>query len=190
MYYDKNNMDYIRERLCSCIVNTTDGEPLYISSVRDAGFVEGYYLKDLPDDPMEAIKEKIYVRVLIDNVDLMPVKLGCVNYNEKVYWVSRQPIRDWKQGLSNKNIRGWSGGIAVFKPLYYTIKGIYPSFEEAQIDIGRSLGSKAFSRNFHLQYPNIICYKQKPVGVITNGMIEWNAGSSFLNDRFLKAVSK
>lgn len=191
MYYDKGNMDYIRERLTCSIVNTVVDEPFYVDIIKNTGVVEGYYLKDLNEDPNDYFNPDIYTKIDVDDIDLVPVKLGCVNYKNRVYWTSRQPIRDWKQGLTTKNIKGIKENIYLFKPLYYTIKGIYPSFEECLPKVGEDARrAKAFSRNFHIENSGNIFYKGRIAGSVVNGSVEWLSENSYLNERFLRAVSK
>lgn len=141
-----------------------DGEPVYVSNVARVG----------PDDPKEDVfrvfvsplpytgDEANVQRKFISSkkFDLKTIPLGFMNRNNTVYLLSRNPARQYKQGLSGNSllcvplIPGIGGGFGFGRLIQDTafvdtIKGIYPSFEEAlaELDKGKKT-AVAFARQF------------------------------------------
>lgn len=115
-------------------------------------------------------------------VDLTPVSLGYINQEEgKPLFASRMPIRRWKQGLNEGNLkigglapqpRGARGrGPALWDSvaLGLTIQGIFPSFDECldKVESLMHIGS-AFCRNFAI-IDGTLEHRGRLVGVVEDG---------------------
>lgn len=140
MYDEQDN---ISMRLLNSVVRVGK-TPVYVI---DAGAQEIRY-KSLTSGRENTINLKS------PRLDLSPIPLGYVNYRGEIYYLSRMPVRKYKQGLSSEslNMNGRNGrakDVLRSKALAKCVLGQYPSQQEAiqRIKDGEIMGL-AFSRQF------------------------------------------
>ena len=110
----------------------------------------------------------------IQDLDVNPVPLGYMNYDETANWLCRSSVRnDWKQGLRAKTIRSLNGEVFLegnaMKALGRCIEGDYPTYEKALKVTSERGTMMAFSRDFAVFSGLKIYYKGKyEVGQINN----------------------
>jgi hypothetical protein len=139
----KDNIEYARQRLLGTVVRHNN-EPFIVSKIGITGVVLGAYLTNALEP----------VQVDLDDLNLEPVPLGYVNYNNSSYYVVRKPMRrDWRQGLRMANIAfiGPAGFHDLpHKSIRKTILGEYPKIEAAVAKLRGGVDKIAFSRHFAL----------------------------------------
>jgi hypothetical protein len=184
MYYD--NAMYAKSRLEKTIVNTKDGVPVYVelincrADIRDpeeeeeeeqpfpvAGILPN--VNDVLCDCMH-LEDGYYKQYKLTDLSLLPVKLGYMNtpYDGACY-MSRTPLRSWKQGLSaeaivittaNPNLdMSWP-----YTPLFHTITRNYPSYDDAYKQALEIEKTVAFSPYFAVDHEKNLYYKGEHVG--------------------------
>lgn len=118
-------------------------------------------------------------RIRIDDplLNLTPVPLGLVNVrtkekNPRVLYACRMPARQWKVGLTPRNIGIWpviAGGYTVPRDMLFqssylarTVEGDFPSYDEC-LEIGKDATKRAnvmaFSRRFAIGSGRKVYYK-------------------------------
>ena len=162
LYYD--DIDYATKRLYNTVIKDVDGEPFFVSGVKEDALEGSYFGSPEPGR---------IVRLPLEKVSLEPVQLGYVNKSPNAYYCERMPMRnDWCQGLSNKSFRNKYGAVRngfIDQSLYNTVKGIYPSFKEALQSILRGdSNSVAFSRKFAVDKSDSLLYRELVVGKIVD----------------------
>jgi hypothetical protein len=177
------NQVYAAGRLEGTVVNTVDGEPVYIENVKE----DEYVIRSLSLLQLKRVKP--------NQIDLTPVKLGWCNVDGTAYYLSRVPVRKWKQGLHPENIA--VDGVHKFGAslpfelvslgLHNTIKGVYPSYQ-GLVKNGVPHKKAAFHRSWAMDYNKSLWYKGRIVGSIVGGIPHFNASESYLRGDFERQV--
>lgn len=185
MYY--TDRGYAHERLRNGIVQTINKAPIFVSSVSMAIdgelTVEGCLLKGLK-----------FVVVPISMVDPVPPKLGWVNHGMKSVYISRMPIRQFKQstGYEVLDFRSkkdaWSALDWPWLSLYNTINDIYPTFKDCLKSIEcKEVEKVAFNREFAIDSNGSMFYAGGEVGGYNGRTLELGKEYTYLLPR-LKGV--
>lgn len=173
-----------------------DGEPVWITEVAERG--DG----DPKDDifrvyahpiPMKAREPKAQMRKFISSkkFDMAPFPMGFLNKDGQVYYCTRLPRRQQRQGLSNGTFSCTLvpaqlqiaiprlEQLVVAPEFYACIKGLYPEYDEAVKEIERgNASSVAFHRQFALvSDPELeellyLYHKKDKVGFMMDGKIK------------------
>lgn len=159
MYTD--DIDYASTRLKNTIVRIEE-EPFMVDNIirDDDGDIAavGTFLKDANQG----------VLCKVEHLNLEPVKLGYVNFDDNSFYVVRKPIRnDWRQGLrlGNAVFIGNQGFYEFpFKELRDTILNNYPSLRVAhEMCITGYYKAVAFASDFAVNKSDLF-YKSRKVG--------------------------
>lgn len=131
-------------------------------------------------------KKHIQVEVDSPNFNYNPFHLGFVNTNKGVYYITRAPLRQYRQGLCHENMQikvvqgidpvegnEWANNFRSLrdgKALNILYKGIYPSLEEAKnmLDKQEDVKIRAVARAFAIDNAGRLIYKTDIVG-----MLDW-----------------
>ena len=170
------NRDFVDEQHANSYLSGTiirvGGIPIYVDQLSEGGRVEkkwrmNYHI--IGDDEVNILflpNEKI---------DMNPVPLGMMNFEESVFYVSRIPTRGWKVGLAPSNVSfyplgpaGNGGGAPplISKELRKCILGQYPDFTGALKKIRAGKNAIAFSRRFAINGGSLLFKNgDKAVGV-------------------------
>lgn len=136
MYGD--DWKYAASRLDGTIV-THEGHAVYVEQVGQKMIAKIIGVRALE------VGGEDYRRVKVNDLDLTPVKLGFCNFDNRVNYLARMPMRrDWRQGLRRGNFVSMCGHVAERIPytkLADVIEGIYPTFEEVvkQLKVNHSM---------------------------------------------------
>ena len=177
-YY--TNQAYAAGRLEGTIVNTIQGDPVFVEEVKAS-----YYLvKKLTDHKLFEIKP--------EDINLIPVKLGWYNDDDDAYYITRVPCRKWKQGLNPENmaIDGVYKNPIKIKwidiKLHNTIKGIYPTYHIVinSLKTVPSLKKRAFHRQWAVDKDGLLWYSGWVVGHIVNDIPYLTKQNNYLKDVF------
>ncbi|MGL5323574.1 MAG: hypothetical protein ACRC91_02435 [Aeromonas sp.] len=138
--YD-GDFEYANSRLCDSVVRLDD-VPVMVHAVNRDGTVAGSSLTDGKE-----------IRCNLEDLNLVPVELGYVNYDGHAHYVMRKPVRrDWRQGLRHNNMI--SDTIPVphlpWAAIAKAINNNYPTFEQARLMLKgkRGMHSIAWCRDF------------------------------------------
>lgn len=118
-----------------------------------------------------------------EDVDYEPFSLGFVNAPLGVYYISREPTRQFRQGLCTENmairrvngidLMDNEGFINNFRrlgdgvTLTALVKGIYPSLKDAKEALDKGVAKvRAFSRGFAVDAAGRLIYKTNVVGLL------------------------
>lgn len=191
-----------------------DGEPVYITGVSQVGpddpkdDIYRVYAAPLPFVPDRNGNQKEAFRKFISSrkFDLAPFPLGFMNKNDTTYYLSRQCKRQQKQGLSDNTIgvvdmssfegkgkglprRAFTVSNLVTYPEFLdTIKGRYPSLEEATALLQGDANAVAFSRVFALVKDQdlddliYLYHKTDKVGFILDGQLKLSKAARCLKE--------
>lgn len=191
------NAEEVRFRLENTVV-MYDRQPVYISRVEvpdaeDKGEIARVYFYDLPLKGAGLKETRKFLSS--KKFDLAPFPMGYVNHNGQASFVTRNPVRQNKQGLVAAttiitNIKGQKSEEIGFNDLLRSqgfvdmVNGNYPSFKEA----GESLGNKdhssvAVSRMFAF----VIDHELEALYLLHKGI---RCGLALKNDRALKVPPK
>ena len=157
----------VRFRLENTVV-LYDGKPVYISRVNvpepeDRKEIARVYFFDLPlmggrGKVGEGKETRKYLSS--KNFDLAPFKMGYMNHGGQATFVSRAPVRQNRQGLSNgtavfTNVKGQRSEVVDFNTMIRSegfvdmVNGKYPDFKTAGDMLGdKDISSVAVSRSF------------------------------------------
>ena len=151
----------VKARLENTIV-LYEGKPVYISRVsmpEGENEVARVFFYEMPYGGKGNEKE---VRKYLSskNFDLAPFKMGYMNYKGQAIFVSRTPVRQYKQGLSSgttllTNIKGQKSDVINFAHMLRSqgfvdmVNGVFPDFKSAGQHLGNEdTSSVAVSRCF------------------------------------------
>lgn len=190
-------------RLNSTVV-LYDGEPVYVSRIASAApgdpkpDIFRVYAQPLPMDKLEGPNPREQFRKFISSkkFDLSTFKMGFMNKDGKIYYCSRKPRRQYKQGISNNTLcceEVTAGPVNPYmdprpnlqlsKLIYERcfvdmIKGVYPTFQDAvKLLENDDTSAVAFSREYALVKDTdldglfYLYHKQDKVGFILNDQI-------------------
>jgi hypothetical protein len=183
-----------------------DGEPVWISEVGQVGAgdpkgdIFRVYIRPLPINGKEAERKFISSK----KFDLAPFPMGFMNKNGNVYYCSRLPRRQQRQGLSNQTFAcSLIDGSSVERPrrefnlenlvsdqcFLDCIKGKYPNVAEAtrQIEEGNIQGVAfhrcfAIIRDAELSELIYLYHKREKVGFIMNGQLKLSKKGNCLKE--------
>lgn len=149
-----------------------DGEPVVIQNISHGGLVDCLFIGNNSEKAL-VLYDKLF--------DFKPVNTGYVNIQGYTFFVSRTTRRQFKQGLSRDNVNikynvayGNERHNSAFerlmslscKPLYNTIKNIYPKLEQAVESFEDNVVEAAFDRQFSVNSNGSLFYKAKEVGQV------------------------
>lgn len=156
---------YARQAFANCLIRIGES-PVWIGDFN--GWSTSFYY------PLNSKKTFIEdIREVKHLLNIEPVPLGYVNHKNGASYVRRAGARQWKQGLNRDNLRGPvinKGVLLKSKELARTIKGKFPSYDEAYNIYSRTGKSRAFSREWALTSGLLepdLCYKDMRVGIGT-----------------------
>lgn len=172
-----NDLNYSRSRLENTIVSHKTRGPVVICEFQSFDHII-----------VRSIKENDGIIVSFDELDLVPVKLGMVDYNNSAIFTCRLPLRnDWRQGLRNNNFRSYRVATTArvrnpeYGYLYSCITNQYKKLHDIIELINSGVGIKSLSREFALS-ENKIYYKNRgEVGTFKykNKTIKYELNKSF-----------
>lgn len=104
--------------------------------------------------------------------------LGYIQYGDTAYYVSRSPVRRYRLGLSDENVKSQFNLYANIRGTVNCLskcwKGEYILFDVAEKHIQEGWNSVAISRRYAIT-ANSIMYRNQPVATIQNGMYVFNS---------------
>lgn len=127
--------------------------------------------------------------------DFTPFELGNVNGDGCCAYMVRKGLRRWKQGLNRENINVFMVETSIKSSefsrqlrkldsrfLINTIKGLYPSKEEALELVSSGSECAAFSRLFSVDNEFNLIYKYKTVGMVDadNGKLVFKPSKAYM----------
>jgi hypothetical protein len=181
-----------------------DGEPVYISQVAHEpdlpkGDIFRVYTQSLPVSNRRDPERKY---ISSGKFDLAPFKMGFINLDGNVFYLSRTTARQNRQGLNDRTfeaapLRNVPGVVAPSlgdlirtKEFYDTIKGRYPSMEDAMARLREEgVSGVAISREYALVTHSslkellFLFHRKTVVGFMQTGDREFKLGQAF---KFLK----
>jgi hypothetical protein len=128
---------YAATRLDGTVASLNNGTPIFIQKVRNNGAVEYNLLTEI-DNPVDRFHQ-----VILDGVCTSPVLLGYANTDYGAVYVTRMPVRRYKQGLRRgENMLCLNGDPrqVTWAQIDLCIKGEYPSFKEAKNILSNTAG--------------------------------------------------
>jgi hypothetical protein len=194
------------ERRLNGTVVLYEGKPVVINAVEmpqagDDDAIARVYFYELPQKPgAKRVRKFLSSR----KFDLAPFKMGYCNYNGAAVYVTRNPVRQGRQGLAS--------GVTSFKSIDDTpirlpfelvtasqafadmVAGVYPSLKEAIPLIEGKIESVALSRAFALELDDeldlfIIRHKGKRCGIVLRdrGIVQLSRKYTFLKEELKEA---
>lgn len=178
-----------------------DGEPVYVNRIATAApgdpkqDIFRVYARPLPLDKKEEGKGEEFRKFISSKkFDLSTFKMGFMNRNGKIYYCSRAPKRQYKQGISTNTLvcdpvdkndfEYHQKGSPRLTHLIYEqcfadmVRGIYPSFEEAmKLLLEEETNAVAFCREYALSKDKdldgliYLYHKTNKVGFILNEQV-------------------
>lgn len=130
----------------------------------------------------------------LEELNLIPVDLGYVNYDNAAHYVMRKPIRrDWRQGLRHNNMvvrNGVPAGTIPWSNIAKTINNEYPTFEDARLMMKgkRQLQSIAWCRDFCIYRGWEVVYCDDVVGKVIEGKVVLNEGFTYLKEALAETL--
>lgn len=157
MYED--NLAYAKGRLENSLVRTVGGVPVFIEQISGDGICTGSTLNGMP------------MALKLRELNVLPVPLGYINFENTAVYTCRKPARKWKQGLTSDNLYFVGGGNKIreawpFPSLEKTINNVYPSVDVAAKVAKKNQSYCAFHRDFAVSSGQQLCYKGVVVGDI------------------------
>ncbi len=167
--YEEASVDDLVQIFAETVVRYKQ-QPVYIQTVR-----ANKRLKVLQLDTMSVLDD---IPVSDANFDFAPVPLGFCNHKENAFYLSREPRRQYKQGLNPKNLNVYQilpvprdvvQEIAMCKgrSLSHCIQGLYPDLKQAiKCVLEKDYKSIAFDRRWAIDENLSLYFKRNKVGVI------------------------
>jgi len=159
------NSSYAAERLNNSLVNSLCGRVFFVREVQCNRVLNVFDIRS---------REEVVIN--LDDVDPIPVQLGFCNWKKSAYFLSRKPIRKWKQGLTTENLsvdgkNSGSGPDIMQSAIADVVQNIYPSVPKAMASLKKgSLLKVGVARNWALDNSGAVFYRLKAVG-------RWNEDS-------------
>lgn len=185
MYDD--DLEYAKKRLEGTLIRKSDGHPFIVDQVSVESKVMVCFGTDMASGVIETLP--------LSQLDLTPVKLGFVNYNGKMVFVCRKPMRkDWKQGLSLNSlvVYGSDKRDIGLRSLTKTVMNDYPSLADCISYLKKTKNrSMAFSRDFGLASrgeETLLVYRKYEVGKLIEGRLVLNPDKFFLEQHLAEVV--
>lgn len=181
-YY--HNTGYAAGRLEGTVVQTTEGVPVLVYEITGSGYA------------VKILETGKHVLLKPSEVDLTPVKLGWVNdeANKNSYFLSRVPVRAWKQGLSAENLAtnykiGHCPVKFVSESFHNVVMGIYPPISQAFDMLADGWGVVGVRRQWAFSATTIL-YKGRVVGTHTHSSFYLNENEAFLKESFERQTGR
>lgn len=178
----KDNPAYASERLGDTVVRLCNGELIYVNNVGSVGRVSAYKITDF--------NSSFYCT--LDDVDIEPLPLGWTMYGRNCDFISRRPVRRYKQGTHWGNISGVRlddyGGRNVhnYTLLETAVYNKYPDWNTALQLVEDVYRKAALSRDFAIDEEHRLWYKSlyDPIGVFNtkDQRIYLNANRFYLQE--------
>ena len=153
-----DNTGYAHERLSDTVIRLCNGELVYVSSVGSNGRASCYKLDNFNKT----------LTVKLDDLDVEPLPLGWTIYGRDCDFVSRRPVRRYKQGTHWGNITGvrldrYGGRSASnYRLLEPVVYNNYPSWSTA-LQLVEDVYDKApLNRDFAIDSKMRLWYKSYP----------------------------
>jgi hypothetical protein len=181
--------DYAYQRLDSTVVRINK-EAVYIQ------FLEGWHCNII----VLATKKNYKADIRKVPLDLNPIPLGYINRRNEAIYLTRKPLRKYKQGLSRDSLvvkaigeakmaMRNKGDILLSPELSKCVDNIYPSLTEAfnSVEIEKAQ-SVAFSRVFAINRSELfqdvyeLLYKNRVIGSINREGIDLESRYLFLKE--------
>jgi len=181
--YEDVSLDDLKIILESSIIQWK-GEPIYVSNV-SRGKLEA----------RASDNKQLSIELKDPALDFSPVPLGMCNRDGRAFFITRKTGRQWCQGLTSENFKAYSLLTNSFvstsilmgdlKCMFATVKGEYPSLEEAtNLLEKKETEVVAFSRMFAVDKEFKLYYRTENVGVLNDDL-----SPVFLRNRgYLKEV--
>jgi len=180
MYGD--DWEYADTRLSDTVV-THNGKPLHIMAITDRMTAVALCLVTGDDVEVNAIE-----------LDLTPVKLGYCNYNKKVFYVCRVPVRRYKQGLRRENMSCVSltglPSMLSYQYLVNTIMDVFPTFGKCLASVGNNrISSMAWHRDWAMDSNLDVYYRGNDrVGHVEGGVVVLGKQFTYLKEALSEVV--
>lgn len=173
-----------------------EGEPVLVINVGTDGDKKVAQVKNLKDGNIN----RVWIKE--DNTLTPPdSRLGYVNLNGLVVYVSRAPVRRFMMGINDSNIkvaklvdyfryeRGEIHSLSTSSMEFYrTLKGQYPSLTEAIEQVKTFGGICAFDRQFAVCENRHLYYKRRKVGRVLRGATDLRGLEFAPEFQYLKSV--
>lgn len=172
--YD-GDFEYANSRLSESVVRYND-VPIMVHAINNDGRVEGSSLVDGHG-----------INCNLDELDLVPVQLGYVNYDGRAHYVMRKPVRrDWRQGLRHNNMVSDTVPVPAlpWACVAKTINNEYPTFEQARLMLKgkRGVTSIAWCRDFAIVKGWKVIHCGDTVGSIVNEKVVLDEAFQYLKE--------
>lgn len=189
-----NDYRYAATRLDDTIARLMDGTPVYIQHVNVDGSVVYFDVEGLMrGDGPKATK--------LENINAEPVSLGYMNAKTGCTYLSRVPVRRWKQGLRlNENCTSSNGGLNQpdYEALAKTIRGQYPKFSEVVKATGKVNNpfkgvKNSLMKAWHRFWAydagtSEVHYRGEVVGKVVDGHVNLNPSFKYLQECLMESV--
>jgi len=158
-----------------------DGKPAKVVRAEEAGGGEFMIkLKFLREQD-----ETFFTKTDDDLLELDPPKLGYINAGGKAVYLHRDPVRYYKRGLSQENVRNQHFND---RSVHIIASKDYPSFITAMDSINHDMvNSCAFSANFAVDKKSLY-YKKRKVGTVKDGKATLSKKFSFLSKKLEESL--
>lgn len=188
-----NDYRYAATRLDDTIARLVDGTPIYIQHIDAAGNVIYF--------DVEAIGIGAAKITRMDAINPEPVPLGYMNAKSGCTYLSRMPVRKWKQGLRlNENCNSTNGGLnnPDYVALAKTIRGEYPKFNDVVKAVAKGAnpfkGAKnALMKAWHRVWAydagtGAVHYRGEVVGNVVDGQVRLAPSFKYLQECLMESV--
>lgn len=188
MFDERVSIEDLRTFWKGCVA-VFQGEPVFVIGVGDRREAKVKRLRDGSISTIDLTKE---------DLQAPDGRLGFVNLNGTVIYTQRRPVRKFMMGINDQNLhvrmlkeylRYEAGEIhrlsTTSMEFYRTLKGEYPSLEEAIDQVKTFGGAAAFDRQFAVDEDRYLYYKMYRVGKVGRGCVDkrgliLNPGYEFL----------
>jgi len=180
-------------RLTGCVVRYKD-DPVYIHSVNHSearGIYASLSILGTDDQVRRGVNDPEW--------DYRPIPTGYMNYGHNAFYITRIPIRKWKQGLHADNVVSLPGTRRVMdlvrtEEFKSVVKNLYPTFDDINKMVRLGMKGGAFHRKFCLRrgmYAKVpmLEYMGEVVGMVQDGKPELLPQFLFLTEELQEAVA-
>lgn len=163
-----------------------DGEYVYVIDISDTGV----------QTLLHVTSGDTFLRKQVDFDGYKPIndRLGYVNFAGQAVYITRTTVRQYKVGLTARNIsigeglirdRLWETAVRELqgmkaKQYVDTFQGRFPTLKDALKQLTNGATAVAFDRQFCVGNNMRVAYKDEYVGKVKDGQIIWNNGREHL----------
>lgn len=169
------------------------GRPFYVKEyMYGDNALYGYYTdKDRNEDKLIKLPNRY--------LDIRPPRLGYMNTRRNSYYVSRVPVRRYKQGLNRQNIAvgalniepGLNRGDTIrCVELARCILNKYPSLDECLEKLQDGRNACAFHRHWAITAGGELHYRGNPVGAYQKGNLKLTEDYCYLQEAAEEALDE